>query len=235
MTQRSVILLSGGLDSTVALALLLQEREPKRVVALFVDYSQWNAKDEITATRNICTYYRVLWLRRVRIEGLWTNNPMTSAYSWKPGKRAGPRNHEQAELGFRNGVLLSAAAAMAVEVEADEIWIGTHPDAPEWEGPHYADVTPDFMHCMQGAFLTGIPEGRVPRLRVPFEAYERPSLINLKGKELNVPFALTYSCFMANGPCGTCPKCLNRAERFAKQNLTDPTSQKEAPHDQANH
>ncbi|HEY7420083.1 MAG TPA: 7-cyano-7-deazaguanine synthase, partial [Ktedonobacteraceae bacterium] len=130
---------------------------------------------------------------------------------------------------FRNGTMLSLAAAYAITQGLDRIVIGAHADdARNWA---YPDCTPEFMGHMGGAIEVGSYDK--VRLATPFQYMTKVQIIE-KGGGLVVPFELTWSCYdpvlnkqePGHMPtyihCGQCPTCVARYAAFESLGLKDP-------------
>ena len=117
--------------------------------------------------------------------------------------------------------MLSIALAYAETVEADEIYIGAH--CLDYSG--YPDCRPEFIEAFQRmadlATKRAI-EGKPVKIQVPLIELDKKQIIE-KGKELNVPFELTRSCYKEGlKSCGSCDSCTIRKKGFAEVGLDDP-------------
>jgi 7-cyano-7-deazaguanine synthase len=102
------------------------------------------------------------------------------------------------EIRGRNALLL-LTALMAVDVPGSVV-IAIH------RGTRYWDCSQEFLEVMQALF-DGYTGGRV-QLLAPFVEFEKADVVRL-GVDIGVPFDLTYSCELADGPCGECVSCLD--------------------------
>ena len=123
---------------------------------------------------------------------------------------------------FRNGLILSSAAALAMSIypdETTEIYIGAHAD--DAAGRAYADCSEDFTDAMDKAI--GIGTYEKVHLRAPLVLMNKAEVIKT-GLSLNVPYELTWSCYEGKDkPCGTCGTCLDRIAAFEANGVKDPT------------
>lgn len=216
--QKALVVLSGGLDSTVVLAQCVKEFGSKFVHAVSFFYGQRHSR-EIDAVSNICRHYDVEY-------------DIFDASAFFSGSKSTLLNNEgdipegsyeaqgeapSTEVPFRNGVFLSIATSIAMEKGIDFIYCGIHQDDNR---SAYADTSPAFFDGMRLAVAAGT-HNKVT-LRAPFINETKADIVR-KGIELNVPFALTWSCY--NGgkkPCGKCATCIQRAEAFKKAGFDDP-------------
>lgn len=124
----------------------------------------------------------------------------------------------------RNTIFLSFALAWAEVLEASDIYIGVN--ALDYSG--YPDCRPEFIHAFERmanlATKAGV-EGRTNiAIRTPLISLSKADIVRL-GRELNVPFELTHSCYdpdPSGRPCGQCDSCLLRARGFREAGLADP-------------
>ncbi len=119
---------------------------------------------------------------------------------------------------FRNAHLLAAATSWAEVIGAASIFIG----AVEADSSGYPDCRPEFYR----AFAEAIRLGTRPKTRISIEtpviALSKAAII-LRGRELGVPFELTWSCYEANEEaCSDCESCRLRLDAFARAQLADP-------------
>jgi 7-cyano-7-deazaguanine synthase len=119
---------------------------------------------------------------------------------------------------YRNGNLLSAAAALALTAGADYVYFGAHAeDAHNWA---YPDCTPEFIGAMANAIWVGTYHK--VRLATPLEWLMKKDIVR-KGWDLEVPFERTHSCYEGRRPaCGKCPTCIERLAAFNAVGPPDP-------------
>lgn len=215
--MRSLAVLSGGLDSSVALAQALKSRIPP-VRALFFHYGSKHNDRELRAAQAIAHFYDVP-LSVVRLD--------FAAWGFKSSLLAEqgeiPEGHYAAEsmlstvVPFRNGIMLSIAAGIAESHELDAILIGSH------FGDHaiYPDCRVQFNTPMRDAIRYGTY--RNIELLTPFAQNDK-WYIAKEGARLNVPMHLTWSCYKGGEVhCGKCGTCVERKEAFTTAQIKDPT------------
>lgn len=223
MDERAVVLLSGGLDSAVALAVAV--RECDEVYALTVRYGQRHAI-EIDCAREVANAYNVRKHRIVDLDlASWGGSSLT-------GDGSVPKDDEVSETGStipstyvpaRNTVLLSLSLAWAEVLDAQAIYIGAHAQ----DAGGYPDTREEYLEAFQRmanlATRAGL-EGRGPTIRAPLSGMTKKEVVTL-GLSLGVDFALTTSCYdplPSGDPCGRCSTCKLRAGAFAEAGAIDP-------------
>ena len=122
---------------------------------------------------------------------------------------------------FRNGLMLSAVAALAQSIYPDDdvdIYLGAHAD--DAAGRAYADCSEEFTSAMNTAIVIGT-YGKV-RVVAPLVNLNKAGVVKL-GLSIDVPYNLTYSCY--NGrekACGRCGTCIDRLNAFKVNGVQDP-------------
>jgi len=219
---KGVVLLSGGLDSTLVAKMAVQELGRKNVTALTLYYGQKH-EIELEAASDVAEF--------LGIEHIIRELPPIFGGTTSTLVQGGPKNPEGSYASiaeskgvsptyvpFRNGNLLSAATAVALGLEASWLYYGAHAeDARNWA---YPDCTPEFNGAMANAIYVG-SYGKV-RLITPLQNLEKWEIAQ-KSFEYGSPMHLTYSCYNGREQhCGTCPTCVARIQAFAKAGMTDP-------------
>lgn len=213
--MEKVILLSGGIDSTTCLAMARQETTADQILALNCFYGQKN-KREMQSARNIAAHYGVK-LMELDLAPIFAQSdcPMLIHST----KEIEHRSYREQETGnapissyvpFRNGIMLSAAVAIAYSVGASEVWYGAHAD--DAEGSAYPDCSEEFISNMNRAARTGT--AFAVSIKAPLAKLHKKDVVGL-GLSLNAPYALTWSCYEAGEhPCGKCGTCIAIKEAF---------------------
>ena len=224
--MKITVLLSGGLDSSTCLALVVSKYGSENVEALSIHYGQKHDR-EVRSAQAVADYYGV----KLTILDL---SPVFS------GSNCSLLNHSSEEIEhrsyaeqlkglggtgtvntyvpFRNGLMLSAAAAVAQSNGSDEIWYGAHKD--DAAGRAYPDCTPEFVDYMGKAIYEGT--GHEIKLVAPFINSNKADIVR-QGLAMKVPYELTWSCYEGGEkPCGTCGTCIDRFNAFKLNNAIDP-------------
>lgn len=222
--MKTLVLLSGGIDSTTCLAMSVRAYGPENVEAVSFSYGQKHVK-ELECAQAIAAYYKV------KHTVLTVDSQVFATSSSTLIQGHGEMNHGktyaeiQAEspgevdtyVPFRNGLMLSQAAALAYSIGAYKIIYGAHSD--DAAGGAYPDCTPEFYKAMNEAIFQGT--GQKVRLDAPLLTLNKAQVVK-HGLELNAPYHLTRSCYEEDGlSCGTCATCLDRLEAFKVNNKLD--------------
>ncbi|QGJ93540.1 Pre Qo pathway QueC-like protein [Arthrobacter phage Mufasa8] len=216
MTKTQLVLLSGGMDSSAALAQAHSSGLP--VLAVSVDYGQRHVK-EIEAAAAVAKHYGVehVTLDMTGWGKLLKGSSLTdSSVDVPEGHYAAP-TMALTVVPNRNATMLMAAVGVADAYGIDQVVTAVH------AGDHaiYADCRPDFIDAADRTARVAT-EGRVS-IVAPFVMWTKTDIAR-EGARLGTPFGLTWSCY--NGrelQCGVCGTCTERKEAFHDAGLTDPT------------
>jgi 7-cyano-7-deazaguanine synthase len=214
-----VVLLSGGLDSTVCMALAERAREGGALLALSFDYGQRH-RHEIDHAAGVAGHYRAEHLIVELDTSAWGGSALTDESIDIPagGTEEGiPATYVPA----RNSIFLAVALGVAEARQLDTVWIGVN--AIDYSG--YPDCRPEFIEAFRAVAATGQKrgvEGNPIQIAAPLIKLTKAEIVRL-GKELDAPLQLTWSCYRGGDrPCGTCDACLLRARGFAEAGVDDP-------------
>lgn len=228
--MKTMVLLSGGLDSSTALAMAADEYGAENVTALCVYYGQKHAK-ELAAARDVAAHYGVELIETdvsvifqystcSLLKGSKREIPKES-YAEQTAKTKGDKPVDT-YVPFRNGLFLSAAASIALSKECSVIYYGVHAD--DSAGLAYPDCSSAFNDAMNTAIYEG--SGRQLRIKAPFVNMNKAAIVK-KGLELKVPYELTWSCYEGGErPCGCCGTCIDRHRAFEANGVTDPLEER---------
>ena len=226
---KAVVLSSGGVDSTTCLALAVAELGAENVSAVSFFYGQKHSR-ELEASERVAAHYgvahHVLDLAAVFAGSACS---LLAGSSQEIDHRSYGEQLAESSTGlvstyvpFRNGLMLSAAAAHALSLNPDEksaLYLGIHTD-DGGEGAAYPDCTPEFAAAMGEAISQGTA-GMVC-IRTPFVGVNKAGVV-AEGLRLGVPYELTWSCYEGGEvPCGECGTCIDRAAAFAANGVCDP-------------
>jgi 7-cyano-7-deazaguanine synthase len=217
----AVVLLSGGLDSYTAAAIL--QRDGFDVCALSVIYGQRHAR-EIDSARAVARALDVRQHLEVRVDlaaiggsALTTDSPVPKDRTLDAAVI--PPTYVPA----RNTVFLSLALAWAEVLDARDIAIGAN--ALDYSG--YPDCRPDYLEAFERlaalATRAGI-EGSRFRIHAPLLHMSKAEIVRT-GLSLGLDYGLTHSCYdpdSAGRPCRRCDSCVLRAKGFAEAGVDDP-------------
>ncbi len=217
---KAVVLLSGGLDSAVAL--YLAKSNGFDVVALSFDYGQQHSR-ELIAAKAIAENAEVLKHQVVSINmNSWGGSSLTDE---NLNIEDGDVNRTDIPITYvsaRNMIFLSVAASVAEVHSAQDIFIGVS----EVDYSGYVDCRQEFIDAMEKAVNLGTVMGAEQNLPIkihaPFANMTKAKEIEL-GMKLGVDFNLTWSCYRGGEkPCGSCDSCLLRAKAFKEAGFEDP-------------
>lgn len=217
--KKAVILVSGGMDSAVTIA--LAREQGYRVYALSVAYGQRHSS-ELEASARVARDLGAEVHKTVHIDLRSIGGSALTDDIGVP---------EQADDGIpvtyvpaRNTIMLSIALGWAEVLGAREIWCGVN--AVDYSG--YPDCRPAFVESFQQlanvATKAGV-EGLGLSVKAPLMAMSKADIAR-EGQRLGVDFATTVSCYQADEEgraCGRCDACRLRAQGFHDAGLPDPT------------
>ncbi len=200
--MKSLIIYSGGLDSTV----LLHQYKSEIGLAVSFDYGSKHNIREIGFARKNC---RKLGIPHIIIPlpffSYFKSDLLKSGGEIPTGQYA-EDNMKSTVVPFRNGIMLSIAAGIAESHGMNAVLIANH------GGDHsiYPDCRPEFIRAIDEAVRLGTYAG--VRILSPYAEMTKRD-IALKGKALGVDFSDTYSCYNgADVHCGICGTCVERKE-----------------------
>jgi len=216
-----VVLFSGGLDSTTALAWALDRYD--KVRTLTFDYGQRHRLEVALArraARRLGVPHAVLKVDLRPIGG----SALTDAAIPlpRPARSSGrPSGPPATYVPFRNGVFLALAAAWAEARGVRDLVCGFHVA----DSPDYPDTTARFVAAMEKAVRAGTKAaygGPRPRIVAPLLGLDKPDIIRL-GLRLGADYSRSVSCYAgAERPCGTCSSCRFRARAWKAVGREDP-------------
>ena len=213
--NKSIILLSGGLDSLESLG--LKKEELNVSLELTFDYGQKSAEQEIEASAKISEYYKIEqkiikldWLKNITQTSLVSDkdiptgneldNPENSAKSvWVPN---------------RNGLFLNIAGSFADSYGYDFILIGANKE----EGQTFPDNTQEFINAINKEFEFSTQKS--PKVVAPLINSDKNDIVML-ALQHGVPLELTRSCYQSGAKhCGICESC-SRLKHALESNHAD--------------
>jgi len=216
--QKSVVLVSGGMDSCVTAT--IAEKESNQMAFLHVNYGQRTERRELKAFEDIANFYDV----KERFVLDYTHLAQIGGSSLTDLSIEVPKaNLENSEIPnsyvpFRNANILSAAVSWAEVINADTIYIG----AVEEDSSGY----PDCRRSFYDAFEKTIDEGTKPQTKIKIKT----PLIEMSKRDIvsyafinNSPIQFSWSCYRNEDiPCGECDSCKLRERGFRLAGYIDP-------------
>jgi len=222
--RNAVILSSGGMDSTTAMAIARDEGFD--IFSLSFDYGQRHVF-ELTAAKKIAELFKavrhlVLHIDLAKIGG-----------SALTDKIQVPKSRKKSEMKYeipvtyvpaRNTIFLSCALAWAEVLEASQIFIGVN--AIDYSG--YPDCRPEYIEAFEKmanlATKAGVTGKTSIKIRTPLLKMTKAQIIQ-KGIELGVDYRMTHSCYDPSPggiACGQCDSCILRKKGFMEAGIEDP-------------
>lgn len=221
-----IVLFSGGLDSTVILALAHQSHTS--CIAVSFDYGQRHSA-ELQAASAIAKHYNVAHQVITIHPGAFGHSALLAADHLNPVK--GRSINEIKTQGIpstyvpaRNTLFIAYAIGQAEVHNAEAIYFGAN--AADQHG--YVDCRENYLQAMQGVINLATKQavtGHPPLLKTPLLFWDKPRIIQ-EGIKLNAPLHLTLSCYdpqPSNTHCGRCDACSLRKQGFLHANIKDPT------------
>lgn len=218
MKNKAIILMSGGMDSAVIAALTIgMGYQP---AALHVNYGQRTQDRELRAFNELCEHYDIKEKLIVDISYLAQIGGSSLTDLSIDVTEANPNNTKipNSYVPFRNANILSIATSWAEVIGAKIISIG----AMEEDSSGYPDCRESFYDAYQKVIELGTKPETDIKIMTPIIHNTKKEIIEI-GKELNVPFDKTWSCYKSNDKaCGKCDSCFLRLKGFKEAGLKDP-------------
>ncbi|MFB3926087.1 MAG: 7-cyano-7-deazaguanine synthase QueC [Syntrophales bacterium] len=226
MKKKAVVLSSGGIDSTTAMAIAREEGYD--IYSLSFRYGQRHVR-ELEAAARIAKAFGARQHLVIDIDlGKIGGSALT-------GDIAVPKSRTEEEMQreipvtyvpARNTVFLSCALAWAEVIGAADIFIGVN--AIDYSG--YPDCRPEYIRSfekMANLAIKAAVEGKVKiNIRAPLIHMSKAEIIR-KGVELGVDYSFTHSCYDPRPDgraCGQCDSCILRKKGFREAAIADPTA-----------
>lgn len=220
-STKAIVVMSGGMDSTVLLYDVLDYITPD-VHAISFDYGQRHKK-ELQYARKTCNDLGIPHTIAdiTSITGLLRASVLTDHSRDVPEGNYAADNMAATVVPNRNSIMANIAAGLTISEGASRLCMGVHAG----DHPVYPDCRPRFFAQLQSLLLTA-NEGYIAydfSLYTPFIHIDKTDIVR-RGAQLNVPFEQTWSCYKGGAiHCGRCGTCVERAEAFAKAHVADPT------------
>jgi len=219
--RNAVVLLSGGLDSYTAAAIV--RSQGYRLFALTLRYGQRHAH-ELESARAVAAALGVA--RHVELDvdlSIFGGSSLTTDTPVPKDRPIDPTEIPSTYVPARNTVFLALSLAWAETLGAEDLVIGVN--AVDYSG--YPDCRPEFLAAFERlaslATAQGV-NGGACRIHAPLLTLTKAEIIR-KGLELGLDYGLTHSCYdpgPTGRPCGRCDSCALRAAGFAAAGVPDP-------------
>jgi len=214
--KKAVVILSGGLDSTV-LTYWLKKIKKYKLYALSFDYGQRHKK-ELEMAKKTCKKlgipHKVI---KLNIGDILTKSALIDNKKKLPEEHYTYQNQKITVVPNRNMIMLSLAVAFAENLDIKEVYYAAHKN----DYAVYPDCRPEFVKALSKA--TQLGTYNKVKVIAPFVNKYKWQLVKM-GYKIGVPFKDTWSCYKGGKKaCGRCATCRERLEAFTKNNLIDPT------------
>ncbi len=205
MKKKSIVLLSGGLDSVVNFSIAFEKTDVELILTF--DYGQKALNKEVKSSRMIAQKYKVLhhiiplsFLSEMK-SGLTTGKVPVFDKSKLDDKEYSLKTAKAVWVSNRNGIFLSIAAAYADRYSFDEIVVGFNKE----EGRTFPDNSENFIKIMNQAFKLSTQQHPVVK---SYTSNKTKSEIVSMGIDFDAPFEYVWSCYYGNNKmCGKCESC----------------------------
>lgn len=218
--KSAVVLLSSGLDSSIALAIASKELQVR--FALTFDYGQRAAQKEIECASQIAKYFHVPHRSLILP---WFNEFRSNALVNEEGRLPRPDVEQLSQAAYskksaqavwvsnRNGVFIECAAAFAEEHDVDHVIVGFNKE----EAETFPDNSMEYVEAINHA-LSFSTRGKVSV--VSHTSHLDKQAIVAKAKALHFPFHLLWSCYEGRAQmCGSCESCMRLKRAFHKNEV----------------
>jgi len=212
--DRVVVLLSGGMDSSVCASLAARDSD---AAAVHISYGQRTEERERQAFLAICDRLGIHQRLAVRNEALRAigGSALTDERIAVPESNLG-HGIPVTYVPFRNAHFLSVAVSWAEVLTADKVYIG----AVDQDSSGYPDCRPEYYRAFNQVVRAGTKAGRI-QIVTPLIGMRKADIVTL-GLELGAPFDLTWSCYSREDrACGVCDSCVLRQRAFQEAGVAD--------------
>lgn len=217
--EKAIVLLSGGMDSLVCAGLAVEKKH--HVSFLHMNYGQKTSARERKSFEDIADFYKIAPNDRKVIDmtflsqigGSSLTDDSISVKTYQGDSNIIPDSY----VPFRNSIILSLAVSWAEVVGASKLYIGANHE----DSPGYPDCRPSYYEAFNKVIKEGTKAGNIEIL-TPVISMKKRDIV-LKGQELKVPFALSWSCYKSSDKaCGQCDSCALRLRGFKEAGINDP-------------
>ena len=234
--MNAIVLLSGGLDSACT-SYYVKEKDPKKLLFLFIDYGQRALKEERYCAEEIAKRLN----GKLKVIDLRWLGEISTAFLNKQGEYPKTKDEdlENIEKGrkeivnwwvpCRNALFLLAALAHSeseflAKKERYDVYIGLKSEG----SIGFKDSSPEFIKEINRLVEVATNDGGY-KIIAPLHDEDKDDVVSL-GEKLKVPWEYTYSCYIGNGfngkipvHCGKCLNCKLRQKAFYWANVKDPS------------
>src|SRR5690348_149609 len=218
---KSVVLVSGGMDSCVTAAIARTSHE---VAFLHASYGQRTERRERTAFQAIADFFGVRERLVVQLDhlkqigGSALTDDRIKVPEGEPHAPVVGNSIPVTYVPFRNAHFLSVAVSWAEVIGASAIFIG----AVAEDSSGYPDCRPEYYRAFEALIREGTrPETRI-EIVTPVIGMRKSEIVR-RAYELGAPLERTWSCYQSDDEaCGTCDSCRLRVHAFEEAGVRDP-------------
>ncbi|MBE7702529.1 MAG: 7-cyano-7-deazaguanine synthase QueC [Cyanobacteria bacterium SIG28] len=211
--NKSVILMSGGLDSLVALGFAQKRTDYNVELAITFDYGQKSVEEEIIASKKICEYYNIEhkvikldWLKNI------TKTALVSGENIPEKDFETSKSAQMVWVPNRNALFLNIAAAFCDSFGYNYILYGANKE----EGVNFPDNTEEFRMQVSKLFETSTLAK--PKVVAPLINYTKSDIVKIAVEE-SMPLELVRSCYHSGKKhCGKCESCYHLKKALSENN-----------------
>ena len=216
MRDLAVVLVSGGIDSSVTAGIANKDYE---LAFLHINYGQRTEQKELDSFNKIADFYDVK--HKLICDFRWLGKMGGSSLTDSKIEVPVGQTHGSAPttyVPFRNANLLGAGVSWAEVIGATKIFIG----AVAQDAPGYPDTRPEFIKAFNEVIKLGTKPDTHIEVLAPIIDMQKYEVVKL-GVKLGAPFHLTWSCYKNNErACGECESCKRRQDAFKLAGINDP-------------
>lgn len=220
----AVVLVSGGMDSCLTMAIAVREHE---LAALHLNYGQRTEQRELQAFDAIADFYDIHQRLVVSMGHLSAIGASSLTDASIPVSRVDLKatGIPSSYVPFRNANMLAVAVSWAEVLGASAIFVG----AVEEDSSGYPDCRREFFDAFNRVIDTGTRPGTAITVITPVIALSKAEIV-LKSVALGAPLHLTWSCYQSEGrACGICDSCALRLRGFQIAGIEDPIPYEQRP------
>lgn len=223
--MRSVVLLSGGMDSTLTAA--IATRESDDVAAIHFNYRHRTERRELKAFNDVCDFFAIKQRLIVDAEVIRQIGGSSLTDEAIPVTKADLYSNRvpSSYVPFRNGTFLAIATGWAEVIGAEKIYIG----AVEEDSSGYPDCRKVFFDAFEKALQLGTKPETSISIMTPLISMKKSEIVK-RSIELGAPLERTWSCYQSEDvACGECDSCALRLRGFAQAGAQDPLQYRVRP------
>jgi 7-cyano-7-deazaguanine synthase len=218
--NEAVLLLSGGMDSGVLLA--ISSKEYKKIHAVGFDYGSRHNARELAMAKVLAQKYNASFttIALPFVNELFSSSILRSGDDVPEGSYD-DTNMRSTVVPFRNGIMLSVAIGLAENLGIRDVLIAAHAG----DHPVYPDCRESFVNAISKAASVGTYTGVM--VTAPFVSISKIRIAEI-GRSIGFDFSLTWSCYKGGDlHCGKCATCNERKASLGFDRGLDPTRYEE--------